>query len=82
MTSLDISVDHDRLADREVELVQRHDVVGRVELAVRARVADVPGELLAHDLDLQAVGRLFAVSLPCPSKVIGPRLATPPTLLA
>ena len=34
----------DRAPDREVELIQGDDVVGRLELAVRPRVPDVPGE--------------------------------------
>ncbi len=63
--------DH-RLSDREVELVERHDVVGRVELAVGAGVADVPGELLALDVDLQRVlGHVLLDVLPEPSREQG-----------
>jgi len=47
----------DGLADREVELVERHDVVGGVELPVRSSVADVPCELLAGDVDLEGLVR-------------------------
>ena len=45
----------DGLPDREVELVERQDVVGGVELAVRPRIADVPGELLGRHLDLESL---------------------------
>jgi hypothetical protein len=43
--------EEDRAADRDVHLVQRDDVVGRVELPVRPRVPEVPGPLLGVDLD-------------------------------
>ena len=41
----------DRAADGNVQLVERDDVVGRVEDAVGAGVADVPRPLLRPDLD-------------------------------
>src|SRR5450759_2156656 len=48
---LGVERDDRRLIDREMELIQSHDVVGRVELSVGPRVADVPGELLGRDVD-------------------------------
>ena len=42
--------DHRRV-DRDADVVQRDDVVRRVELAVGAGVARVPGPLVGVDLD-------------------------------
>ncbi len=52
---LAVEANDDLRADRKMELIERQDVVGCVELSVRARIADVPGELLRGDLELHRV---------------------------